>query len=70
MEVPGQEDDQMFIETLEAMEIMGFSEDERTGTGGKGRAVSEDERTDTGGKRRAVWLLVYHSLSLPHFVFL
>uniref|UniRef100_A0A8C7JS75 Myosin, heavy chain 11b, smooth muscle n=1 Tax=Oncorhynchus kisutch TaxID=8019 RepID=A0A8C7JS75_ONCKI len=31
VEVPGQEDDQMFIETLEAMEIMGFSEDERTG---------------------------------------
>ncbi|XP_045575580.1 myosin-11 isoform X2 [Salmo salar] len=31
VEVPGQEDDEMFIETLEAMEIMGFSEDERTG---------------------------------------
>uniref|UniRef100_A0A6Q2YVP7 Myosin, heavy chain 11b, smooth muscle n=1 Tax=Esox lucius TaxID=8010 RepID=A0A6Q2YVP7_ESOLU len=31
VEVPGQEDDEMFIETLEAMEIMGFSEDERMG---------------------------------------
>uniref|UniRef100_A0A3Q3LIV3 Myosin, heavy chain 11b, smooth muscle n=1 Tax=Labrus bergylta TaxID=56723 RepID=A0A3Q3LIV3_9LABR len=31
VEVPGQEDDEMFLETLEAMEIMGFSEEERIG---------------------------------------
>ncbi|KAK7939310.1 hypothetical protein WMY93_002636 [Mugilogobius chulae] len=31
VEVPGQEDDEMFIETLEAMEIMGFTEEERIG---------------------------------------
>lgn len=32
MEVPGQEDDELFDETLEAMEIMGFTEEERLGT--------------------------------------
>lgn len=32
MEIPGQEDDIMFDETLEAMEIMGFTEEERIGT--------------------------------------
>lgn len=32
VEIPGQEDDIMFDETLEAMEIMGFTEDERIGT--------------------------------------
>lgn len=32
VEIPGQEDDEMFDETLEAMEIMGFNEDERLGT--------------------------------------
>lgn len=31
VEIPGQEDDQMFDETLEAMEIMGFNEEERIG---------------------------------------
>ncbi|KAM6913340.1 myosin-14-like [Lycodopsis pacificus] len=31
VEISGQEDDEMFIETLEAMEIMGFTEEERTG---------------------------------------
>ncbi|XP_062264089.1 myosin-11-like isoform X2 [Platichthys flesus] len=31
VEIPGQEDDEMFIETLEAMEIMGFTEEERIG---------------------------------------
>ncbi|KAM9346433.1 uncharacterized protein ABDE67_013040 [Symphorus nematophorus] len=31
VEIPGQEDDEMFDETLEAMEIMGFTEDERLG---------------------------------------
>ncbi|CAL8310428.1 unnamed protein product [Arctogadus glacialis] len=31
VEIPGQEDDQMFEETLEAMEIMGFTQEERTG---------------------------------------
>ncbi|XP_055079787.1 myosin-11-like [Periophthalmus magnuspinnatus] len=31
VEVPGQEDDEMFTETLEAMEIMGFTEEERMG---------------------------------------
>lgn len=31
MEIPGQEDDLMFEETLEAMEIMGFNEEERIG---------------------------------------
>uniref|UniRef100_A0AAV2KCR2 Myosin heavy chain n=1 Tax=Knipowitschia caucasica TaxID=637954 RepID=A0AAV2KCR2_KNICA len=31
VEVPGQEDDEMFTETMEAMEIMGFTEDERIG---------------------------------------
>lgn len=32
VEIPGQEDDQLFDETLEAMEIMGFTEEERLGT--------------------------------------
>lgn len=32
VEIPGQEDDEMFVETLEAMEIMGFTEEERIGT--------------------------------------
>lgn len=32
VEIPGQEDDCMFDETLEAMEIMGFNEEERIGT--------------------------------------
>ncbi len=32
VEIPGQEDDEMFVETLEAMEIMGFTEEERMGT--------------------------------------
>lgn len=32
VEIPGQEDDEMFDETLEAMAIMGFTEDERLGT--------------------------------------
>lgn len=32
VEIPGQEDDEMFDETLEAMEIMGFTEEERLGT--------------------------------------
>ena len=32
VEIPGQEDDELFIETLEAMEIMGFTEEERLGT--------------------------------------
>ncbi|KAJ4931778.1 hypothetical protein JOQ06_010218 [Pogonophryne albipinna] len=31
VEIPGQEDDEMFLETLEAMEIMGFTEEERKG---------------------------------------
>ncbi|KAI4822087.1 hypothetical protein KUCAC02_007649 [Chaenocephalus aceratus] len=31
VEIPGQEDDEMFLETLEAMEIMGFAEEERIG---------------------------------------
>ncbi|XP_015234896.1 PREDICTED: myosin-11-like [Cyprinodon variegatus] len=31
VEIPGQEDDQLFDETLEAMEIMGFTEEERLG---------------------------------------
>lgn len=31
VEIPGQEDDLMFDETLEAMEIMGFNEEERIG---------------------------------------
>ncbi|XP_053706893.1 myosin-11-like isoform X2 [Synchiropus splendidus] len=31
VEVPGQEDDELFVETLEAMEIMGFTEEERLG---------------------------------------
>uniref|UniRef100_A0A8D3CNQ3 Myosin, heavy chain 11b, smooth muscle n=1 Tax=Scophthalmus maximus TaxID=52904 RepID=A0A8D3CNQ3_SCOMX len=31
VEIPGQEDDEMFDETLQAMEIMGFSEEERIG---------------------------------------
>ncbi|XP_074511892.1 myosin-14-like [Sebastes fasciatus] len=31
VEISGQEDDEMFIETLEAMAIMGFTEDERIG---------------------------------------
>ncbi|TDH03366.1 hypothetical protein EPR50_G00162150 [Perca flavescens] len=31
VEISGQEDDEMFIETLEAMEIMGFTEEERMG---------------------------------------
>ncbi|KAL0992608.1 hypothetical protein UPYG_G00095660 [Umbra pygmaea] len=31
VEIPGQEDDEMFTETMEAMEIMGFTEDERMG---------------------------------------
>lgn len=31
VEIPGQEDDEMFIETLEAMGIMGFTEEERIG---------------------------------------
>uniref|UniRef100_UPI0037E6FADC myosin-11-like isoform X1 n=1 Tax=Semicossyphus pulcher TaxID=241346 RepID=UPI0037E6FADC len=31
VEIPGQEDDELFIETLEAMEIMGFTEEERLG---------------------------------------
>lgn len=33
VEIPGQEDDLMFEETLEAMEIMGFNEEERIGVG-------------------------------------
>ncbi|XP_061568318.1 myosin-11-like [Cololabis saira] len=32
VEIPGQEDDELFKETLEAMEIMGFTEEERMGT--------------------------------------
>lgn len=31
VEIPGQEDDLLFDETLEAMEIMGFTEEERIG---------------------------------------
>ncbi|XP_037544381.1 myosin-11-like isoform X3 [Nematolebias whitei] len=31
VEIPGQEDDELFVETLEAMEIMGFTEEERLG---------------------------------------
>lgn len=31
VEIPGQEDDLLFDETLEAMEIMGFNEEERIG---------------------------------------
>lgn len=31
VEIPGQEDDVLFDETLEAMEIMGFNEEERIG---------------------------------------
>uniref|UniRef100_A0A3Q3R9Z7 Myosin, heavy chain 11b, smooth muscle n=1 Tax=Monopterus albus TaxID=43700 RepID=A0A3Q3R9Z7_MONAL len=31
VEIPGQQDDEMFDETLEAMEIMGFTEEERLG---------------------------------------
>lgn len=31
VEIPGQEDDALFDETLEAMEIMGFNEEERIG---------------------------------------
>lgn len=32
VEISGQEDDEMFDETLEAMEIMGFTSEERLGT--------------------------------------
>lgn len=32
VEIPGQEDNEMFDETLEAMDIMGFTEEERLGT--------------------------------------
>lgn len=32
VEIPGQEDNDMFDETLEAMEIMGFTSEERLGT--------------------------------------
>lgn len=32
VEIPGQEDDELFDETLEAMEIMGFNDEERLGT--------------------------------------
>lgn len=42
VEIPGQEDDMMFDETLEAMEIMGFTEDERIGTN-----CSEPVRTNS-----------------------
>lgn len=35
VEVPGQDDGKMFHETLEAMEIMGFTEDERIGKGSR-----------------------------------
>lgn len=31
VEIPGQEDEVLFEETLEAMEIMGFNEEERIG---------------------------------------
>lgn len=31
VEIPGQQDDELFEETLEAMEIMGFTEEERLG---------------------------------------
>ncbi|CAJ1075590.1 myosin-11-like [Xyrichtys novacula] len=31
VEIPGQEDNELFLETLEAMEIMGFTEEERMG---------------------------------------
>lgn len=31
VEIPGQQDDELFDETLEAMEIMGFTEEERLG---------------------------------------
>lgn len=31
VEIPGQEDELLFEETLEAMEIMGFNEEERIG---------------------------------------
>ncbi|XP_028311850.1 myosin-11-like isoform X1 [Gouania willdenowi] len=31
VEIPGQEDDELFVETLEAMEILGFNEEERVG---------------------------------------
>lgn len=29
--IPAQQDDEMFLETLEAMKIMGFTEEEQTG---------------------------------------
>jgi len=32
VEIPGQQDDEVFDETLEAMDIMGFTEEERLGT--------------------------------------
>ncbi|MEQ2175855.1 hypothetical protein GOODEAATRI_021961 [Goodea atripinnis] len=32
VEIPGQQDDELFDETLEAMEIMGFTDEERLGT--------------------------------------
>lgn len=41
VEISGQEDDEMFDETLEAMDIMGFTEEERLGTN-----CSEPTRTN------------------------
>lgn len=33
VEIPGLQDDELFEETLEAMEIMGFTQEERLGSG-------------------------------------
>ena len=40
VEVPGQDDGEMFHETLQAMEIMGFTEDERIGKGARDLLLS------------------------------
>lgn len=34
VQINGQEDDELYDETMEAMNIMGFSEEERNGIGG------------------------------------
>lgn len=37
VQITGQEDDELYDETMEAMNIMGFSEEERNGTTDQGR---------------------------------
>lgn len=49
VEIPGQEDDQMFDETLEAMEIMGFNEEERIG--GESAALTASVWQEAPGNR-------------------